>query len=90
MAKSKNGKKARAPKVKKARKVKSAGLAPGTLLRRGYKGTDYEVRVGAEGFTMGGAKFTSLTAVAKKITGYKAISGPKFFEAQLAEKAASA
>lgn len=41
----------------------------GTLLRRSFHGTDYEVTVEAEGFRYQGALFRSLSAVARVITG---------------------
>lgn len=43
--------------------------APGTVLRREYKGTEYEVTVLAEGFEYGGKVYRSLSAVATAITG---------------------
>ena len=42
---------------------------PGTELVRKYKGRTYKVMVLAEGFEYGGETFTSLSAVAARITG---------------------
>jgi hypothetical protein len=42
---------------------------PGTLITREYKGRTLEVQVLHEGFEYDGARFKSLTAVAKAITG---------------------
>ena len=53
--------------------------APGTVLRREYKGATHEVTVNAEGFTFRGKPYRSLTAVAKVVTGYPSISGTAFF-----------
>ena len=43
--------------------------APGTLLRRPYKGLPVEVRVLEHGFEYQGKAYRSLTAVAKRVTG---------------------
>ena len=50
------------------------------MLHRSYKGRDLEVRVLADGFEFEGETFSSLSALAKHITGYPAISGPVFFK----------
>ena len=60
--------KKRAPKRKKTEPVK-----------RLYKGKKHVVMVTADGFTYKGASYRSLTAIAKQITGYKSVSGPRFF-----------
>lgn len=52
----------------------------GTVLHRSYKGKDLEVRVLADGFEFEGETYSSLSALAKRITGYPAISGPVFFK----------
>ncbi|GDY15039.1 hypothetical protein LBMAG53_39170 [Planctomycetota bacterium] len=58
---------------------KSAGMpAPGTLLTRTYKGATIRVAVLADGFDWNGSVYTSLTAVAKAITGSH-LSGRAFF-----------
>ena len=43
--------------------------APGTVLTRRYKGSLLQVEVLADGFTFGGRKYGSLSAVAKAATG---------------------
>ena len=52
--------------------------APGTLLTRTYKGQLLAVEVLAEGFAYEGERFTSLSAVAKHITGSH-VNGYRFF-----------
>jgi cation transport regulator ChaC len=90
MAKGKKTKKAKANGEAKESKLARITLPVGTILRRTYHGKEYEVKALGAGFTMDGDAYTSLTDVAKKITGYKSISGPKFFEKVLAEKAKAA
>ena len=51
----------------------------GEKMTRTYQGKDHVVEVVEGGFKYQGETFTSLTALAKTITGYKAISGPAFF-----------
>lgn len=51
----------------------------GEKLTRTYRGTEHVVEIVADGFRYQGHEYTSLTALAKEITGYKAISGPAFF-----------
>jgi hypothetical protein len=53
--------------------------AVGEKLTRIYKGKEIIVEATADGFRYGGETYTSLSALAKKITGYPAISGPAFF-----------
>jgi len=53
--------------------------AIGEKMTRTYRGKDHVVEVVDGGFKYQGETFTSLTALAKKITGYRAISGPAFF-----------
>lgn len=53
--------------------------APGAVLSRTYKGKDYRVTVLDDGFRWEGKEFRSLTALARTITGYPAISGPAWF-----------
>ena len=50
------------------------------ILNREYKGKVHTVLCNLGGFIYDGATYKSLTAVAMKITGYKAISGPAFFK----------
>lgn len=54
-------------------------LSIGAVLERAYKGKQHVVRVGAGGFEYDGTTYGSLTAVAKVITGARAISGNYFF-----------
>ena len=54
--------------------------APGSVITRDYKGKALEVKVLDQGFEFEGTQFPSLTALALKITGAKAISGPAFFK----------
>lgn len=58
----------------------AGGPATGTVLHRKYKDRDLEVRVLPEGYEFDGLTFSSLSALAKHITGYPAISGPVFFK----------
>ena len=53
--------------------------AIGEKMARTYQGKEHVVEVLKDGFRYDGETYTSLTALAKKITGYKAISGPAFF-----------
>jgi Protein of unknown function (DUF2924) len=54
-------------------------ILPGTVLSREWNGMDYRVHVISHGeFALDGRRFSSLTAVAKFITGTP-WSGPKFF-----------
>ena len=63
------GTKARAPRVP----------APGATLSRTYKGKEYRVTVLDAGFRFDGKEWRSLTAIARAVTGYPAISGPAWF-----------
>ena len=74
--------------VKKATPAKGAPASVAGILKlpaigekmtRTYNGKDHVVEVIDGGFKYQGETFTSLTALAKTITGYKAISGPAFF-----------
>jgi hypothetical protein len=69
----------KAAKKTAVKKGPKPGPKAGTVLRRTYKEKDYEVTATADGFRMGGKDYTSLTALAKEITGYKAINGRAFF-----------
>ena len=53
--------------------------AVGTTLTRSFKGQDITVKVTADGFQFDGQTFSSLSALARHITGYM-ISGPVFFK----------
>jgi len=69
------------PKAKKAapRKTTAPAPKPGTTLTRSFKGQQIKVQVTDEGFRHDGKTYRSLTALALEITGYKAVSGPRFF-----------
>ena len=54
------------------------GLHPGTVLRREWDGVLHEVRVEAGGFVWQGVTYTSLSKVAREITGTN-WNGPRFF-----------
>ena len=53
-------------------------LNAGAVLVREWNGRTYQVSVLEHGFRMDGKDYTSLTAIAQKITGAK-WSGPRFF-----------
>ncbi len=52
---------------------------PGTVITKCYKGGELRVVVRDAGLEFDGAMYTSLTALAKKITGCRSINGPLFF-----------
>ncbi len=54
------------------------GLKPGTRLVREWHGKPYQVNVTDSGFEWDGDEYSSLSAIAKAITGAK-WSGPRFF-----------
>lgn len=58
--------------------LKRQHLKPGTRLVRSWNGKTYSVLVTNEGFELGDRRFTSLTHIAKEITGAH-WSGPRFF-----------
>jgi hypothetical protein len=64
------------------------GLLEDGAIRRSFKGVDHMVVVKDCRLEYNGTLYGSLTAIAQKITGYKAISGPDFFG--LTKKAVSA
>jgi hypothetical protein len=53
-------------------------LSAGTHLVREWNGRTYQVEVSRSGYVMDGKSFTSLTAIARRITGAN-WSGPRFF-----------
>jgi hypothetical protein len=53
-------------------------VAPGTVLIREWHGVSYRVTVLADGVQLRGARYRSLSEVARKITGSR-WSGPRFF-----------
>ena len=54
-------------------------LPPGTVLKRQFKGREIEVTVTDAGFVYEDVVFRSISAIARRITGY-GISGPVFFK----------
>lgn len=56
----------------------STSLKPGTRLVREWHGKPYQVNVTNNGFEWDGGEYSSLSAIAKAITGAK-WSGPRFF-----------
>jgi DUF2924 family protein len=70
---------ARAAKAPRTRERDPRLPAAGTTLSRTYKNKEYLVTVLDAGFRYDGQEFRSLTALAREITGYPAISGPAFF-----------
>jgi len=56
-------------------------LKPGTVFVRQYQGQRHAVTVGRDGFLWQGATYSSLSAIARAITG-TAWSGPRFFALQ--------
>lgn len=61
-----------------ASKIPQSSLAAGTRLMRDWQGQTYHVTVLAQGFEYNGKVYSSLTAIARLITG-TAWSGPLFF-----------
>ena len=58
----------------------TAGLpAPGTTLRRTFKGKEYKLRAVADGFRLGSTTYRSLTAAAKAVTKYPSVNGRLFW-----------
>ena len=62
-------------------KRKTHGLKIGTIITREWRGNRYEVRVIADGFEWNGTKYSTLSAVAKKICGVNR-NGYEFFGIQ--------
>jgi hypothetical protein len=73
-------KKKRLVQSRSDKRLKRSGSGKhGSVLVRKYKGKEYRVLVGKEGFVLDGETYRSLTAVAEKIVG-RHISGPEFFK----------
>ena len=64
-----------------SRRLPRRQLKPGTVLVRDYQGQRHAVTVGREGFDWQGTSYSSLSAIARAITG-TAWSGPRFFALQ--------
>ena len=60
-------------------------LKPGTRLMREWNGTMYSVLVTADGFDFAGRAWSSLTMIARQITGSHQ-SGPRFFGLKRAKR----
>ena len=58
--------------------IQTTELKPGVTLVREWNGRTYQVNVHEDGFQMDGKEYSSLSAIAQKITGAK-WSGPRFF-----------
>jgi hypothetical protein len=69
--------------------IRSRSLKPGTLLAREFGGRTHRVTVGAEGFSWNGSTYTSLSEIARLITGTR-WNGPRFFGLRDKPKANSA
>ena len=65
-------------KGKPVQAAQAASAKPGTHLVREWNGRSYQVEVIEGGFRMDGREWTSLSAIAKHITG-ATWSGPRFF-----------
>lgn len=81
-AKKKTTKKAaskRAAKKKAATKRAKADLDVGTVIERAFKGKTIKLAVTEDGYRIGKTTHKSLTAAAKAVTGYAAVSGPRFW-----------
>ncbi len=78
---------AKEPTAKTARKTRESTYGA-RAIERSYKGAMYAGNVAADGSCLvNGQAYHSLTAAAKAITGYPAISGPAFFGLWKAAKA---
>lgn len=58
---------------------KKGDLVPGQVLERDYKGTQIRVAVLDDGVEYDGVKYTSLSAVARAVTGSASVNGRLFF-----------
>ncbi|MCA9313879.1 MAG: DUF2924 domain-containing protein [Planctomycetes bacterium] len=65
--------------TRKGKRGRPTELAVGSVIEKVYKGSTYRVQVTDDGFTYRGKPYASLTAIARQITKYGAISGPRFF-----------
>lgn len=62
----------------KSTAASARALTPGAQLVREWNGRVYRVKITADGFEMDGQSYSSLSAIAKRITGAE-WSGPRFF-----------
>lgn len=69
---------ARAPRATGTRDPRRP--APGTTIKRTFKGKELRLTVLDDGFRFEGTVYRSLTAAALRATGYPAVSGPRFWK----------
>lgn len=67
------------PRAAKAKQGHPRLPAPGSTIERVFKGRTIRVEVTPDGLRCEGKEWSSLTALALHLTGYKAVSGPAFF-----------
>lgn len=67
------------PRAAKAKQGDPRLPAPGGTIERVFKGRTIRVEVTPDGLRCEGKGWSSLTALALHLTGYKAVSGPAFF-----------
>ncbi len=63
----------------RGKKGRPTTLAAGTVLERTFKGKTCKLKVTEDGFVLDRKTYKSLTAAAKAATGYKSISGTRFW-----------
>ena len=81
-------KKAKKQKIAKPpRAARFDGMLEDGEIKRSYKGVEHVVTVKECRLSYNGESYRSLTAIARAITGYKAISGPAFFKVASQEAA---
>jgi hypothetical protein len=68
-----------AAKKKTATTRTADALKAGDEIEKTFKGKALRLKVTDEGFVLGRKTFPSLTAAARHVTGYKAVSGPRFW-----------
>jgi hypothetical protein len=68
-------------------RARAVTLKPGARLMREWRGETHDVRVLEEGFEWRGARWRSLSAIAREITGTQ-WSGPRFFGLEKTERMA--
>ena len=68
-----------APPVQRKKPSCDRRLSPGTVITKQYRGNELRVVVREDGFEYDGAMFSSLTGVAKRVSGCRSINGRLFF-----------
>ena len=58
---------------------KAHHVKEGTIITKEYKGKEIKVTATTDGFKHGNKNYSSLTQIAKDVTGADSINGPKFF-----------